>query len=279
MDAFAQQRPGLLGLAYRLLGSYADAEDVVQEAWLRWSAAEGVDNPAAWLRTVVTRLCLDEVRSARVRREAYVGPWLPEPVHTADGALGPMDTAELRDSLSLGFLLLLDRLSPPERAVFVLREAFALPYDDVAQAVGKSAAACRQLHVRARSKLDGELPAPPRTGRRELLDRLLLAVAAADVPGVTALLAEDAVLVSDGGGVVSAARRPIHGADKVARFLVGIAARVPDGTTMEEREVNGEHCLVVRAGERVTQVLAFTVDGDRVRSIQIVASPGKLSQL
>jgi RNA polymerase sigma-70 factor (TIGR02957 family) len=279
VDGFEQHRPVLLGLAYRLLGSYADAEDVVQEAWLRWSTADGVDHPAAWLRTVVTRLCLDELRSARVRREAYVGPWLPEPVHTADGALGPLDTAELRDSLSLGFLLLLERLSPSERAVFVLREAFALPYDEVAQAVGKSAAACRQLHVRARSKLDGELPAPVRRGHRELLDRLLLAVAGADVAGVTALLADEAVLVSDGGGVVSAARRPITGADKVARFLVGIAARVPDGTTMEEREVNGQECLVVRTGDRVTQVLAFIVDRDRVRSIQIVANPGKLSRI
>jgi RNA polymerase sigma-70 factor (ECF subfamily) len=159
VDDFEGQRPALLGLAYRMLGSRADAEDVVQEAWLRWSSATGVDNPAAWLRTVVTRLCLDELRSARVRRESYVGPWLPEPVHTADGALGPLDTAELRDSLSLGFLHLLDRLSTSERAVFVLREAFALPYDEVAEAVGRSVEACRQLQARARAKLTPDLPA------------------------------------------------------------------------------------------------------------------------
>ena len=279
MQAFEQQRPVLLGLAYRLLGSCADAEDVVQEAWLRGSRAGDVANPAAWLRTVVTRLCLDELRSARVRRESYVGPWLPEPVQTADGALGPLDTAELRDSLSLGFLLLLERLSPAERAVFVLREAFALPYDDVADAVGRSAAACRQLHSRARVKLADDLPQPTRAGRRELLDRLLAAVATADVPGVTALLADDAVLVSDGGGVVSAARRPVVGADRVARFLVGIASRAPEGLALDVEEVNALLCLVVRRGAQVTQVFSFDVDGDRLRGLQIVANPGKLSHL
>ncbi len=221
MSGFEEQRPALLGLAYRMLGSRGDAEDVVQEAWLRWSRAGSVDNPAAWLRTVVTRLCLDELRSARVRREAYVGPWLPEPVHTADGSLGPLDTAELRDSLSLGFLLLLERLSPAERAVFVLREAFALPYDEIASCVDRSPAACRQLHVRARGRLADDLPAPQRTGRRELLERLLTAVATADVRGPTALLTDDAALVSDGGGVVSAARRtPLEVTDQLVAALV-----------------------------------------------------------
>ena len=279
MDEFEQQRPVLLGLAYRLLGSYADAEDVVQEAWVRWSTASGVETPPAWLRTVVTRLCLDELRSARVRRESYVGPWLPEPVHTADGALGPLDTAELRDSLSLGFLLLLEQLSPAERAVFVLREAFALPYEEVAGAVGKSAAACRQLHVRARAALGRETAPPQRSGRRDLLDRLLTAVATADVPGVTALLVEDAVLVSDGGGVVSAARRPVTGADRVARFLIGIYGRAPEGVSITEEEVNGEEGLVLRLGDDVTQVVGFRVQDDRVAQIAIVSNPRKLSHL
>jgi RNA polymerase sigma-70 factor (TIGR02957 family) len=279
LDAFESQRTALLGLAYRLLGTRTDAEDVVQEAWVRWSAASSVDNPAAWLRTVVTRLCLDELRSARVRRESYVGPWLPEPVHTADGSLGPLDTAELRDSLSLAFLLVLERLSPSERAVFVLREAFALPFDEVAQAVGKSAAACRQLHVRARGKLGDDLPTPARAGRRELLDRLLTAVALADVPGLTALLVDDAVLVSDGGGVVRSALRPILGADRVARFLIGIGAKVPAGVALEVQEVNGQLCLVAREKGAVAHVLSFAADGDRIRSIEIVANPAKLSAL
>jgi RNA polymerase sigma factor (sigma-70 family) len=279
MDAFAAQRPALLGLAYRLLGSRTDAEDVVQEAWLRWSTAQDVLNPGAWLRTVVTRLCLDELRSARVRRETYVGPWLPEPVHTADGSLGPLDTAELRDSLSLGFLLVLDRLSPAERAVFVLREAFALPYDEVADAVGRSPATCRQLHVRARGKLGDDLPQPSPAGRRALLDRLMTAVLAADVAGLAAMLTDDAVFVSDGGGVVSSARRPVVGADRVARFLIGISVRVQAGATMDVEEVNGAPCLVVRVGELATQVLSLEPSGEQVRSLQIAQNPEKLVRL
>ena len=278
-DAFESQRTSLRGLAYRLLGSRSDAEDVLQEAWIRWSTTASVDNPAAWLRTVVTRLCLDELRSARVRRESYIGPWLPEPVQTADGALGPLDTAELRDSLALGFLLVMERLSPSERAVFVLREALALPFDEVAAAVGKSAAACRQLHVRARARLGDHLPTPVRAGRRALLDRLLTAVALADVPALTALLIEDVVCVSDGGGFVSAARRPVVGADRVARFLIGIGSRVPADVTMAEEEINGQLCLVTRAAGTVTHVLAIDVDGEQVRSLSIVANPEKLAGL
>ena len=278
-DDFTTQRPALLGLAYRMLGSRADAEDVVQEAWLRWSSAAGVDNPAAWLRTVVTRLCLDELRSARVRRESYVGPWLPEPVHTADGALGPLDTVELRDSLSLGFLHLLERLSASERAVFVLREAFSLPYDEVAETVGRSVTACRQLHVRARAKLGAELPPGRAPSRRELLDQLVMAVASADITGLTALLADDAVMVSDGGGVVSAARRPVEGADRIARFLVGVGPRVPAGATVEVEEINGAPCLLVRVAGVVAQVLSVEVADGRVRSLQLVSNPEKLSRL
>ena len=279
LDAFEDQRTVLLGLAYRLLGSRADAEDVVQEAWLRWSRSDPPDNPAAWLRTVVTRLCLDELRSARARRESYVGPWLPEPLLAADGSLGPLDTAELRDSLSLGFLLLLERLSPSERAVFVLREAFALPYDQVAAAVGKEAPTCRQLHSRARGKLGDDLPTPSQAGRRALLDRLVAAVVTADVPGLTALLSDDAVLTSDGGGVVTAARRPIVGADKVARFLIGIGSHLPEGMTVEEQEVNGQDCVVVRADGAATSVLGFLAEESCVRSIQIVVNPAKLSRI
>jgi RNA polymerase sigma-70 factor (ECF subfamily) len=279
VDDFGAQRPALLGLAYRMLGSRADAEDVVQEAWLRWSTASGVDNPAAWLRTVVTRLCLDELRSARVRRESYVGPWLPEPVQTADGSLGPLDTAELRDTLSLGFLHLLERLSASERAVFVLREAFALPYDEVAEAVGRSVAACRQLHVRARGKLGTDLPKARSPSRRRLLDELVLAVAAADIAALTALLVDDAQLVSDGGGVVSAARRPVDGADRIARFLVGVGPRVPPGAAVDVEEVNGAPCLLVRVDGALRQVLSLEVAGDRVRSLQLVSNPEKLSHL
>ncbi|MCW2777359.1 MAG: polymerase subunit sigma-24 [Frankiales bacterium] len=274
---FEDVRPGLLGLAYRLLGSRAEAEDVLQEAWLRRSAATGVLDEAAWLRTVVTRLCLDELRSARRRREAYVGPWLPEPVQTADGALGPLETAELRDSLALGCLVLLERLTPAERAAFVLREAFALPWEEVATCLDRTAASCRQLHVRARGKL-ADAPAPtPVAARRTLLDRFLLLVATADLAGLTALLTDDAVLVSDGGGVVSAARRPVVGADRVARFLLGIAAKGTDD--VEVAEVNGGPALLLVQGGAVTHVVELVPDGDRVRGLSLVAAPAKLAGL
>ena len=277
VDAFHEQRTTLLGVAYRLLGSWADAEDVVQEAWLRWSTARDVATPAAWLRTVVTRLCLDELRSARVRRETYVGPWLPEPAPT--GALGPLETAELRDSVSLAFLALLEALSPAERAVFVLREAFALPFDEVAQAVGRTSASCRQLHVRARGKLGPDLPAATGPAQRPLVDRLLGALALGDVAAVTALLVDDAVLVSDGGGVVSAARRPVRGADKVARFVVGLTTRFAGGHAVDVTEVNGALSVVARLGGVVTHVVALDLAGSRVRSIQLVANPDKLRAL
>ena len=282
-EQFERHRPALLGLAYRMLGSRAEAEDVVQEAWLRWSAAassgHGVRDDAAFLRTVVARLCLDELRSARRRREAYVGPWLPEPVQTADGALGPLETAELRDSLSLGWLALLERLTPSERAVFVLREAFALPWDDVAADLGRTAASCRQLHVRARAKLADLPPPTPAPARRALLDRFLTLVATADLPGLTALLREDAVLVSDGGGAVSAARRPVVGADRVARFLLGLAAKVGPGQALEVGEVNGGPCLLLLADGAVTHVTELVPDGDRLGGVCIVAAPAKVGAL
>lgn len=276
-STFLEQRRTLLGVAYRLLGSWADAEDVVQEAWVRWSAARDVEQPAAWLRTVVTRLCLDELRSARVRRESYVGPWLPEPAPA--GELGPLETAELRDSVSLALLSLLERLSPAERAVFVLREAFALPYDEVAASVGRSSAACRQLHVRARARLGPELPVATTPAQWSLVDRFLHAIALGDVPAVTALLVEDVVLISDGGGVVSAARRPVVGADRVGRFLVGLASRYTDGLAVDVEEVNGGLAVVVRLEGRVTQVVTFDVRDGQVRSVQILANPAKLQAI
>ena len=278
-EPFVLARPALLGLAYRMLGSRAEAEDVLQEAWLRWSAAEGVRDDPAFLRTVVVRLCLDELRSARRRREAYVGPWLPEPVQTADGALGPLETAELRDSLSLGFLALLERLGPGERAVFVLREAFALPFDQVAACLDRSAGSCRQLHVRARRKL-ADLPAPaPVPARRALLDTFLTLVATADLAGLTALLTDDAVLVSDGGGVVSAARRPVHGADRVARFLLGVAGRLGPASGLRVEEVNGGPVLLTTEDGVVTHVLELQPAGDRACAVRLIAAPAKVAGL
>lgn len=230
----------------------------------------------------MTRLCLDVLRSARVRREAYVGPWLPEPVPTGDGALGPLETVEQRDSLALGYLLLLERLGPAERAVFVLREAFGLPYAEVADAVGRSPAACRQLYARARARLGDLPPSLPAAGRRALLDRFVALVADGDVAGLTALLLRDAVLVSDGGGQVSTARRPVRGGNRVARFLLGIGRR-GQGHAVAVVEVNGGPALAV-TGPRGF-VLALQPAGDagsgagRVGAVYLVAAPDKLVPL
>jgi RNA polymerase sigma-70 factor (ECF subfamily) len=219
-DVFAGERPRLLGLAYRILAGNADAEDVVQEAWLRWSKADraAIDNPPAWLTTVTARLALDRVRAVQRRREVYVGPWLPDPVSTERS---PADNAELAESLTLGFLVMLDRLGPLERAVFLLADVFGEPFAVVAAAVGKSDAACRQIATRARRKIrDGEhtRPAPASAA---LLGQLMTAVVAGDETQAVRLLAPEVVLISDGGPARHAARRPVVGAYRVQRLLSG----------------------------------------------------------
>lgn len=221
-DAFAAERPRLLGLAYRITGGRADAEDVVQEAWLRWRHADRatLDSPGAWLTTVTTRLALDCLRTVRRRREVYTGPWLPDPVSTVRS---PDDAAELAESLTVGFLVLLDRLGPVERAVLLLADVFGEPFAIVAEAVGKSEVACRQIATRARRKLRlADLaaarmhPAPA-----ELLGALLTAVAAGDEEAAMALLAPDVQLVADAGPARRAARRPVVGPHRVHRLLRG----------------------------------------------------------
>jgi RNA polymerase sigma-70 factor (ECF subfamily) len=222
-DVFAEERPRLLGLAYRLMAERADAEDVVQEAWLRWSTADqaAIDNPQGWLTTVTSRLALDRLRAIRRRREVYVGPWLPDPVSTQRT---PMETAELAESLTLGFLVLLDRLGPVERAVFLLADVFVEPFAVISEAVGKSEAACRQIAMRARRKVRSA--AADEDGVRapasaELLSELMVAVLSGDEEQAMHLLATDVVLLSDGGPSRRAARRPVVGPDRVLRLLAG----------------------------------------------------------
>jgi RNA polymerase sigma-70 factor (ECF subfamily) len=268
---FEFNRPTLLALSYRMLGSMWDAEDVVQEAFLRWSAEDrsGVGNPAAFLMTVVTRLCLDQLRSARVRREVYPGPWLPEPVSTTE--LGLLETAELRDTVSYRTLHLMEQLTPPERAVFILREAFELPYRDIAAILEMSPAACRQLRHRAQLHLadtEDRLPADP-AAHAELLEGFLAAARTGDLETLTQILAEDVIAYNDGGGRVRAALRPITGRDKVVAFITGLVNRYPviDGPFLHVNadiamwvSVDGGHRLVMieeRAGriERIYAVL------------------------
>ena len=278
-EEFEQFRPLLFGIAYRMLGSAMDAEDVVQEAFLRGRCAppEEVRSPRAYLSTVVTRLSIDLLRSARVRREQYVGPWLPEPL-LLESEPDIADRVALDESLSLAFLVLLERLSPVERAVFLLRDVFAYPYAEIANIVGKTEANCRQLAVRARRHVtEGGQRFEPSPERRDALTATFMrACAEGDLATLVSALADDAVLWADGGGVVTAARRPIHGAEHIARFLLGIIRHAPAGFTVHRATVNGEPGIVVSVGGRPISVFAFHVEDGRIRAIYNVANPEKL---
>jgi RNA polymerase sigma-70 factor (ECF subfamily) len=276
-DVFEDERPRLLGLAYRLLGSVTDAEDVVQDAWLRWQGVDRstIDNPAAWLTTVTSRLGLDRLRAQQRRKEDYVGPWLPEPMA---GGPGPEERAELAESLTLGFLTVLDRLGPVERAVFLLADVFGEPFPAVARAVGKSEEACRQIASRARRRVRQER-AGARAADQALLEKLVFAIGTGDVDGVIGLLAPEVVAVSDGGPHRHAARRPVVGAERVARYLVNLAGRFRRlGGTVQIAEVNGAPAFVARVAGGPIVMTADRVD-DRVATIRICVNPEKLGGL
>ncbi|OKI49928.1 RNA polymerase subunit sigma [Micromonospora sp. CB01531] len=274
----------LLGLAYRLLGSLHDAEDVLQETYLRWLDVdrESVAEPRRYLSRVVTRLALDRLRARQAARETYIGPWLPEPVPTAPSPFGPLDTVELRDTLSTALLHLLERLTPPERAVYVLHTAFALPYAEIADLLGRSAADCRQLHHRAVARIADDrrrFTAGPAEQRR-LLDAFLAAARDGDLARLTDLVAADATAWSDGGGRVRAARNPVHGADRIARFFAGIYARDRrPGIRTTSAELNGAPALLLRwpAGARYTLAVA-AADG-RITGVYLVGNPEKLTRV
>ena len=276
---FEQLRPVLLGLAYRLLGSMWDAEDIVQDAYLRWLRIDRttVRDSRPYLMTTVSRLALDLLSSARVRREAYPGPWLPEPVPT--GALGPMDTVELRDTVSYATVHMLQRLSPPERAVFVLREAFELPYEDIAGVVGASVAACRQMHHRARARLSEgrDRFRPSASDHARLLVTFLAAAQNGDLSGLTKLLSDDVVAWVDGGGRVRAALRPINGRERVVAFLTGLVSRYPIGSTRMVG-VNGEPALLLSVDGQ-EQLVAVGLRNGLIDSIFAVMNPDKLARL
>lgn len=282
-DAFAEHRRLLFSIAYRMTGSAGDADDLVQEAFLRLERARqdgaAIDEPRAWLAAVTTRLAIDHLRSARVRRESYVGPWLPEPL-LADEAPGPDEHAEMADSLSQAFLVLLETLSPVERAVFLLREVFGYDYGEVAGLVGRREDHCRQILARARRRVEDGRPrfTPDRRRRAELLERFLAASDRGDVTALEELLAEDVVLYSDGGGKANAARRPILGAAKVIRLMTSIARKRRDAT-VRRLAVNGEPgAAVVAADGTLTDVLTIDVAEDRIRAVYIVRNPDKLAR-
>lgn len=276
---FEEQRARLFGLAYRLLGSAADAEDVVQDTYVRWSGADqaAIVAPPVWLARVATNLCLNRLASARARREVYIGPWLPEPVLTSDGTLGPMESAAQRDSVSLALLVLLERLTPAERAVFVLREAFGYGYRDIAAILGLSEANCRQLHRRVRQRLPAATSrfAPDRGQWRDLVDRFLAAARDGDLPGLERLLAADVTAWADGGGKVVAARRPVLGRDRVARYLAGIT-RFGAGLQISVTEVNGAPAVLGTRAGTLAGVLVLEVSGDQITAVHLMSNPDKL---
>ena len=275
---FEELRPYLFSIAYRMLGSAADAEDVVQEAFLRWQRVEDVEHPKAYLSKVVTRLCIDHLQSARVRRETYVGPWLPEPLLT-DVSPDAAEEVERAESLSMAFLVMLETLSPVERAVFLLREVFGYEYAEIAEAVGRSEDNCRQIAHRAKQHLEARRPrfTAEKDKQQELLAAFFEACAFGDLDKLTGLLAEDVTLWSDGGGRVRAARRPIYGRDKVARFILGILAKGGGRLAIQVAEVNGQPGFVAFEGERPDTVAAIDMTEEGISGIRLVVNPEKLT--
>ncbi len=277
---FETHRPALTGLAYRMLGSRAEAEDVVQDAYLRWHAADraSIEHPRRYLGTVVTRLCLDRMKSARARREIYVGPWLPEPV--VDERFADETAGELAHDISIALMLLLERLSPLERASFLLHDVFGLDFSEVARALGRGEAACRQLAARARAHIDAGRPrfSASREEGSRLLAAFQRAAASGDMAALTAILADDAVLYSDGGGKRAAALNPIRGADRITRFLAGISRKSPSLLALDARPaaVNGLAGFVLREADGSLDTLAIDHRDGRITAVYLTRNPEKL---
>jgi RNA polymerase sigma-70 factor, ECF subfamily len=271
----------LFSIAYRMLGSVMDAEDLVQETYLRWEEARETDvrSPRAYLTTIVTRLALNHLRAARTKRETYVGPWLPEPLLTED----PPDTVELAESLSMAFLVLLERLAPVERAAFLLHEVFDFEYAEIARVLDKTEANCRQLVARARKRVgspQARFQADAAQARR-LVEKFTEASFAGDMEGLVALLAEDITLWGDGGGKVpGAALKPVRGAASVARLALGVMERiVPKDTIVRPSEINGQPGFVAYVNGRPLSALIFDIHDGRIQTIYAVGNPDKLRSL
>jgi RNA polymerase sigma factor (sigma-70 family) len=289
-SAITGERYALISLAYRMLGSLAEAEDAVQEAYARWYAMtreqqQVIDSPGAWLTKVTGRVCLDLLGSARVRRERYVGEWLPEPlpdhaewISEPAGSIGgdPADRVTLDESVSMAFLVVLDSMTPAERVAFVLHDVFGYPFADVAEIVGRTPAASRKLASSARQRIHAARPpAGPSAHQAVIVRDFKQAWEAGDISALVRLLDPDAVMTTDGGGRVAAALRPIEGREKLARYAFGMAAKV-SGMTILERNVNGQPGLVVQQDGATVTVLAFTVTAGRITRIWAVRNPEKL---
>ncbi|GHH70218.1 RNA polymerase sigma24 factor [Kitasatospora indigofera] len=280
LDVFEAHRRMLFGIAYRMLGSVADAEDLVQDSWLRWSQVTArVDNPGAFLARTVTNLALNRLSSAAVQREAYVGPWLPEPLVTAPGAA---EEVEMAESVSYAMMVVLESLSPLERAVFVLKEVFGFSYPEIGEALERSEASVRQVGHRAKSHVQARRPRfdAPAEVRRQVTDEFLAACLGGDLNRMLELLAPSVTAWSDGGGRVKAAIRPIDGADKVARFLLGVLANQPlEGMRVHDVDVNGRPGLLIDAAGQVDSVVVLEIEDGRIGELRILRNPDKLTHL
>lgn len=278
--AFESHRHHLRDIAYRFLGSVADAEDIVQETWLRWAAAAPADirEPRAYLTRIAARLCLDQLKSARVRRERYVGPWLPEPLVEETGYVTAGAGADRTDDVSVALMLALERLTPHERAAFVLHDVFGQTFEEIAMALDRPPATCRQLAVRARRHLHAERPrftVPPAEGER-LVAAFLGAAQSGDLAGLTRVLAADAVLHSDSGGKVRAARRHIVGAERIARLFAILTRKFGPARHAAPARINGLPGLVMRDAAGLVQTLAFEFRDGAIAALYLVRNPDKL---
>lgn len=280
-EVFERSRPRLFGVAYGMLGSVADAEDVVQDAYLRWATVDesAIDSSAAFLTTVATRIAIDRLRSARHRRETYVGPWLPEPLVTAYQD-DPADIIVEAERLSFAVLTALERLNPTERAVLVLRDVFDLDYDEIADIVDKSPANCRQIAVRARNHV-GETDRqnrPRPTVEQKLLAQYTNAIAAGDIDALTAIFADDVVLWADGGGNVRAARHLLNGATRVARHLIGVSSQTPPNINLKVVRANTEPGLLASVDGRPIALITFDIRDELIIGVHAILNPDKLAK-
>ncbi len=290
LHAVISERRQLINIAYRLLGSLAEAEDAVQETYARWytmsrQEQEAIQSPGAWLTTVASRICLDVLGSARARRERYVGEWIPEPLpdrtewvsgRPGGGPVDPADRVTLDESVSMAFLVVLDAMTPAERVAFILHDVFRYSFAEVAEIVGRTPVACRQLASSARRRIRAShAPAPPAAQRADVVRAFKRAWEAKDIHALIGLLDPDATATGDGGGLATAALHPIEGAEQIARFFADRASAAPDVTILE-RTVNGRPGLVAQLNDVTVSVLAFDITGDRIKHIWAVLNPDKL---
>ena len=286
-DVFTTDRPLLFSIAYRMLGSASDAEDVLQDAWLRYRGVDrsAIRSPKAFATTIVTRLCLDRLKSAQRTREEYVGPWLPEPVLTSE-VEGPDTMLQRAESVTLAFLVLLEKLSPEERAVFLLKDIFEYDHSEIADMLGTSVDNSRQLLHRAKARLAEGRPRLTGTAasRRAIAERFARAFSSGDAAELTALLATDIGMWSDGGGKATAARRPLIGRSEVLNFLIGLhrtalAAGMTRDMALQVEDVNSEPALVMRVGPHLESIFVFSIEGDAISGIRVVRNPDKLAHI